>query len=274
MTEYILNHESSLRLGVFVSILLLMMAAEAIFPRKKRVMARGHRWRSNLLLIVIDSLFVRLLFPVVAVGFAAIAAQKNWGVFNLINFPFWLEVTLSIIILDMLIYWQHVAFHHIPFLWALHKVHHCDRDIDVTTGFRFHPVEIAISLSYKIAIIALLGVPILAVIIFEIILNACAMFNHSNVKLPLALDRVLRRFIVTPDMHRVHHSTIMPETNSNYGFNIPLWDRLFGSYTAQPAKGHDGMVIGLEEHQSNGPASLIWSLWLPVKAKKTLEKWI
>ena len=157
-----------------------------------------------------------------------------------------------------------------PLLWALHKVHHCNRDIDVTTGFKFHPAEIAISLSYKLALVALLGVLILAIIIFEIILNACAIFNHSNAKLPLALDKLLRRFIVTPDMHRVHHSTIMPETNSNYSFNISLWDKLFGSYTAQPSKGHDGMVIGLEEYQSNGPTSLIWSLWLPVKAKKTL----
>lgn len=274
MTDYILAHESSLRLGVFISILVLMMTVEAVFPRKKRVMGRGHRWISNLLLIVIDSLFVRLLFPIVAVGVAVIATEKNWGLFNLVDLPFWLEVTLSIIILDMLIYWQHVAFHHVPFLWALHKVHHCDRDIDVTTGFRFHPIEIGISLSYKLALVALLGASILAVIIFEIILNACAMFNHSNVKLPLGLDRILRRFIVTPDMHRVHHSTIMAETNSNYGFNISLWDRIFGSYTAQPSEGHDGMVIGLEEYQSDGPASLIWSLWLPLKAKKKLEKWI
>lgn len=274
MTDYILTHESSLRLAVFLSILLLMMTAEAVFPRKKRVMGRGHRWTSNLLLIVIDGLFVRLLFPIVAVGIAVLAAEKNWGVFNLIDLPIWLEVTLSIIILDMLIYWQHVASHHIPILWALHKVHHADRDIDVTTGSRFHPLEIGFSMGYKMLLVALLGAPVLAVIIFELILNGCAMFNHSNVKLPLAFDRILRRFIVTPDMHRVHHSTIVSETNSNYGFSLSLWDRIFGSYTAQPSQGHDGMVIGLEEYQTHGPASLAWSLWLPLKAKKTLEKWI
>ena len=274
MTDYILTHESSLRLAVFLSILLLMMTAEAVFPRKKRVMGRGHRWTSNLLLIVIDGLFVRLLFPIVAVGIAVLAAEKNWGVFNLIDLPIWLEVTLSIIILDMLIYWQHVASHHIPILWALHKVHHADRDIDVTTGSRFHPLEIGFSMGYKMLLVALLGAPVLAVIIFELILNGCAMFNHSNVKLPLAFDRILRRFIVTPAMHRVHHSTIVSETNSNYGFSLSLWDRIFGSYTAQPSQGHDGMVIGLEEYQTHGPASLAWSLWLPLKAKKTLEKWI
>ena len=274
MSDYILTHESSLRLGVFLSILLVMMVAEAMFPRKKRVMGRGRRWTSNLLLIVIDGLFVRLLFPIVAVGFAAVAVEKNWGLFNLVDLPVWLEVTVSIIILDMLIYWQHVASHHIPFLWSLHKVHHADRDIDVTTGSRFHPIEIGLSMGYKMLLVGLLGTPVLAVIIFELILNGCAMFNHSNVKLPLKFDRVLRRFIVTPDMHRVHHSTLVPETNSNYGFSLSLWDRLFRSYTAQPREGHEAMGIGLEEYQSNGPTSLTWSLWLPLKAQKALEKWI
>jgi len=274
MSDYILTHESGLRLGVFLSILLVMMAAEAMFPRKARVMGRGRRWTSNLLLIVIDGLFVRFVFPIVAVGVALIAVEREWGLFNLVDLPVWLEVTASIIILDMLIYWQHVASHHIPFLWSLHKVHHADRDIDVTTGSRFHPIEIGLSMGYKMLLVALLGAPVLAVIIFEIILNGCAMFNHSNVKLPLRFDRILRRFIVTPDMHRVHHSTRVSETNSNYGFSLSLWDRLFRSYTAQPREGHDDMVIGLEEYQSNGPASLTWSLWLPLKAQKALEKWI
>lgn len=275
MTDFILTHEGSVRLGAFASILILMMCAEAIFPRKERVLGRRRRWTSNLLLIVIDSLFVRLLFPIVAVGVAAIAAQNNWGLFNLLDFPVWLEIILTIIILDMLIYWQHVAFHHVPFLWAMHKVHHADRDIDVTTGLRFHPIEIGISLAYKLALVLLLGVPVIAVVIFEIILNGCAMFNHSNVRLSLKLDRVLRRFIVTPDMHRVHHSTIMSETNSNYGFNLSLWDRIFGSYTAQPSQGHDGMVIGLDEYQHSGPASLTWSLLLPLgKGLKTVRNWL
>lgn len=274
MTDFILENEASLRLGFFVSILLFMMLVEALFPRKRRALKRSHRWLSNFLLIVIDGLCVRLIFPIVAVGVAALSAQKGWGLFNYTDWPVWLEITLVIIILDMLIYWQHVAFHHVPFFWAFHKVHHVDRDIDVTTGFRFHPIEIVISLIYKMCLVMLLGVPILAVIIFEIILNGCAMFNHSNVKLPLSLDRVLRRFIVTPDMHRVHHSTIMPETNSNYGFNLSIWDRIFGSYTAQPRQGHDAMVIGLDEHQTSGPASLIWSLLLPFKAIKKIERWL
>lgn len=274
MTDFILTHEASLRLGVFLSILLLMMCAEALFPRKARAMARSRRWTSNLLLIVIDGLFVRLLFPIVAVGIAIIAADNNWGLFNLIDLPIWLEIVLAIIILDMLIYWQHVASHHIPFLWAMHKVHHADRDIDVTTGSRFHPIEIGLSMAYKMALVVILGAPVLAVILFELILNGCAMFNHSNVKLPLSFDRVLRRFIVTPDMHRVHHSTVVSETNSNYGFSLSLWDRIFGSYTAQPSKGHDNMVIGLEEYQTRGPASLTWSLWLPFKAKKKFETWL
>ena len=274
MTDFILTHETCIRLGVFVSILLLMMSAEALFPRKTRVMGRTHRWTSNLLLIVIDGLFVRLLFPIVAVGVAIIAADKNWGLFNILDLPMWLEITLTIIILDMMIYWQHVASHHIPFLWAMHKVHHADRDIDVTTGSRFHPIEIALSMLYKMALVVILGAPVLAVILFELILNGCAMFNHSNVKLPIRLDRVLRRFIVTPDMHRVHHSTIVRETNSNYGFSLSLWDRIFRSYTAQPKDGHDGMVIGLEEHQNPGPKSLSWSLFLPFKSSKKLESWL
>ena len=275
MSDFILTYEDSLRLGIFISILLVMMSAEALFPRKDRVLDRAHRWTSNLLLIVIDGLFVRLLFPIVAVGVSVIAAERNWGLFNMLDLPIWLEITLAIIILDMMIYWQHVASHHIPFLWALHKVHHADRDIDVTTGSRFHPIEIGLSMLYKMALVVILGAPVLAVIIFEIILNGCAMFNHSNVKLPIGFDRVLRRFIVTPDMHRVHHSTIVAETNSNYGFSLSLWDRIFSSYTAQPSKGHDGMVIGLEEYQDAGPASLTWSLLLPIgKGLKTVRNWL
>lgn len=274
MGDIILNHEASIRLGVFIGILLTMMSLEAFFPRKTRVMSRAQRWTSNLLLIVIDGLFVRLLFPVVAVGVAVIASQKGWGLFNIVDLPMWLEIVIAIMLLDMMIYWQHVASHHFPVLWALHKVHHADRDIDVTTGSRFHPIEIGLSMIYKMALVLLLGAPMLAVIIFEIILNACAMFNHSNVKLPLGFDRILRRFIVTPDMHRVHHSTIVAETNSNYGFSLSLWDRIFRSYIAQPVQGHDGMTIGLEEYQTPGPASLSWSLWLPIKPLKRLEKWL
>ena len=274
MTDFILNNETTLRLGVFLSIMITMMAAEAIFPRKTRIMGRAHRWLSNLLLIIIDGLFVRLVFPIVAVGIAALCFENGWGLLNLTDWRLWLEITLAIIVLDMMIYWQHVATHHIPFLWALHKVHHADRDIDVTTGSRFHPIEIGLSLIYQMGLVILLGAPVLAVIIFEIILNGCAMFNHSNVKLPLRFDRIMRRFIVTPDMHRVHHSTVISETNSNYGFSLSLWDRLFGSYIDQPSKGHNDMIIGLEDYQTSGPASLSWSLLLPFKSVKRLEKWL
>lgn len=274
MTDFILNNETNFRLGVFLSILLLMMTMEALFPRKARVLGRRHRWFSNLLLIIIDGIFVRLLFPIVGVGMAAVSLEKGWGLFNYTEWPLWVEITLAITLLDVAIYWQHVASHHIPILWSLHKVHHVDRDIDVTTGSRFHPVEIALSMAYKICLVLLLGAPILAVIIFELILNGCAMFNHSNVKLPLRIDSKLRRFIVTPDMHRVHHSTMVSETNSNYGFSLSLWDRIFKTYIAQPSKGHKGMLIGLEEYQTSGPASLTWSLILPFKSVKKLEKWL
>ena len=274
MTDFILTYEGGLRLGVFAIILILMMGAEALFPRKKRVLGRAHRWSSNLLLVFIDGLFVRLLFPIVAVGAAAIAANKGWGVFNVVDLPIWLEIIIVIIILDMMIYWQHVASHHIPFLWALHKVHHSDRDIDVTTGARFHPIEIGLSMLYKMALVVILGAPVIAVILFELVLNGCAMFNHSNVRLPLGVDRVMRRFIVTPDMHRVHHSAVVAETNSNFGFSLSLWDRVFSSYTAQPSKGHDDMIIGLEDYQDAGPASLTWSLLLPLgKGVKTVRNW-
>ena len=274
MSDFVLNHEASLRMGVFISILLLMMGAEALFPRKNRALGRTHRWVSNLLIVIIDSIFVRLLFPIVAVGVAALSVKNGWGLLNMTPLPDWLEILLALILLDMAIYWQHVAFHRIPFFWSFHKVHHVDRDIDVTTGLRFHPIEIVFSLAYKLAVVLVLGAPVLAVILFEIILNGCAMFNHSNVKLPLSVDRVLRRFIVTPDMHRVHHSIHMRETNSNYGFSLSLWDRIFKSYIDQPKAGHDDMVIGLEEHQTKAPASLSWSLLLPIKSIRKMENWL
>ena len=274
MSDFVLNHEASLRMGVFISILLLMMGVEALFPRKNRALGRTHRWVSNLLIVIIDSIFVRFLFPIVAVGVAALSVKNGWGLLNMTPLPDWLEIVVALILLDMAIYWQHVAFHRIPFFWSFHKVHHVDRDIDVTTGLRFHPIEIVFSLAYKLAVVLVLGAPVLAVILFEIILNGCAMFNHSNVKLPLSVDRVLRRFIVTPDMHRVHHSIHMHETNSNYGFSLSLWDRIFKSYIDQPKAGHDDMVIGLEEHQTKAPASLSWSLLLPIKSIRKMENWL
>ena len=274
MTDLIITHEPYLRFGVFVSVLFLMIIAETVLPKKARTLPRAHRWLTNFLFVAVDTIFVRLLFPIVAVGVAIIATEENWGLFNLTALPIWIEVFLAIIVLDMMIYWQHVASHHIPVLWRMHKVHHADRDIDVTTGSRFHPIEIGLSMGYKMLLVVLLGPPVLAVILFEIILNGCAMFNHSNIKLPVKADRVLRWFIVTPDMHRIHHSTKMTETNSNFGFSLSLWDRLFGSYIQEPEKGHDGMKIGLSEYQDKAPASLIWSLVLPFKSVKQFKTWL
>jgi len=261
----IINDElqATIRLSVFLGTFALMALLEFILPKKERALPRGKRWLTNWSLVVINSVSMRFLIPVLAVSVAQYVNQSGWGLLNLVDLPFWLDCVIAIIALDMLIYWQHVASHHLPVLWRFHKVHHADRDIDVTTGARFHPIEIGLSMLYKFVCIAVIGAPIMAVFIFEVVLNASAMFNHSNVRLSKGLDSVLRKFIVTPDMHRVHHSIIVPETNSNYGFFLSAWDRLFSSYIAQPAKGHDGMTIGLEEYQDTQPASLIWSLKIP-----------
>ncbi len=268
MSEFILTHETALRLGIFAAALLLLIVAEAIFPRKARSQPRPRRWLANLSLVIIDTVTLRLALPVLAAGAAIYAQSRGWGLFYQTALPAWLEVTLAMILLDLALYWQHVATHKIPILWRLHKVHHTDRDIDVTTGSRFHPLEILLSMIYKIALVMMLGAPVLAVILFEIILNGCAMFNHANLRLPKVIDHVLRKFIVTPDMHRVHHSVRPEETHSNFGFSISLWDHLFGTYRAQPKAGHEAMVIGLPEYQSREPSSLLWSLLLPFKAIK------
>ncbi|WP_371396695.1 sterol desaturase family protein [Fretibacter rubidus] len=265
MTETLLNNETYIRLGVFAGLLVVLLLAEAVWPRKNRVESRVARWRTNIALTVIDGIALRVFVPLAAVGTAAWAAKNGWGLFNVINLPALAAIIISVIILDMLIYWQHVATHKIPLLWRLHKVHHADRDIDVTTGVRFHPVEICLSMVYKMVCVLALGAPVAAVIIFELILNGCALFNHANLRLPKPVDRVLRLFIVTPDMHRVHHSTLPDETNSNYGFSLSLWDRLFGSYIDQPSAGHNAMKIGLSEYQDNNPHKFLWSLSLPFK---------
>jgi len=249
---------------VFVAVLVLMLLLEGLFPRKKRVQPRETRWFTNIGIVVIDSLLVRLLLPVAAIGTAEFASAKNWGLFNLIDLPVWFEIVIAILILDCLIYWQHVASHYFPILWRVHQVHHLDRDIDTTTGIRFHPIEILLSMLYKMVCVLLLGPAALAVFLFEVILNASAMFNHANLSLPLKLDRFLRTIIVTPDMHRVHHSVRPNETNSNYGFNLSIWDRMFGSYIPQPEDGHGDMVIGLSEVQDDKPSSLLWTLMRPV----------
>ncbi len=246
MTEWITANEAALRLGFFLGILLLLGIAEALLPRRQRLLTRLQRWTSNLGIVVINTVLLRLLFPAAAVGMALFAQSAGWGVFNTFELPFWIAVLVSVLVLDFMIWLQHVMVHAVPALWRLHRVHHADLDFDVTTGLRFHPLEIILSMGIKFAVIAVLGPPVLAVILFEILLNATSMFNHSNLRLPLGLDRVLRLFVVTPDMHRVHHSVADDETNSNFGFNLPWWDRLFGTYKAQPREGHEGMTIGID----------------------------
>ena len=267
--EFLSENESAIRFGVFTIVLAGMAVLETLFPRKARLQNRKARWVTNLGLIVIDTIALRLALPIVAMGAASMADARGWGLFNLIALPVWAEILFAVVLLDMLIYWQHVASHHIPLLWRLHKVHHADRDMDVTTGVRFHPAEIVLSMIYKIICIFLIGPAVVAVFLFEILLNACAMFNHANVRLPLWLDRPLRLFIVTPDMHRVHHSVRERETNSNYGFSLSLWDRLFGSYIAEPKDGHDAMSIGLSDYQTAGPSGLLWTLSLPFRGRLT-----
>ncbi|MBC8269126.1 MAG: sterol desaturase family protein [Rhodospirillaceae bacterium] len=214
-------------------------------PRRQRSLGRWQRWPSNLGIVVLNTGLMRVLFPVAAVAMAVNVSASGWGLFNMIELPLWLEVILAVALLDAAIYLQHVMFHAVPVLWRLHRMHHADLDYDVTTGARFHPVEIILSMLIKLAVVSVLGASPVAVIIFEVLLNATAMFNHGNIRLNLALDGVLRLFIVTPDMHRVHHSVIQSETNSNFGFNMPWWDRLFGTYQAQPEAGHDKMTIGI-----------------------------
>jgi len=264
----IASYENFIRIGVFAGVLAIMATLEALLPRKKRTQGRGHRWFANLGLVAIDSVTVRLLGPITALGAAEFASGKGWGLFAFVDLPVAIEIVAAVILLDLAIYGQHVASHRFSILWRFHKVHHADRDIDVTTGTRFHPVEIVLSMLYKCLIVLLLGPAIVAVFIFEVILNATAMFNHSNVKLPAWLDRSIRTVLVTPDMHRVHHSVIRRETDSNYGFSLSLWDKLFRTYIPQPKAGHDGMLIGLSEYQSPRPSHLGWCLSLPFRSSK------
>ena len=264
LEDTLLVQEPLIRSVFFFGILGIMALWERLSPSRRLSVSKPLRWGSNLGLVVLNTVLLRAGFPLAAVGFAAIAAEQGWGLLNVVALPGWLAILLSVMALDLVIYWQHVMFHALPTLWRLHKVHHADRDFDVTTGLRFHPVEIFLSMGIKIAAIALLGAPPVAVLIFEVLLNATAMFNHGNVSLPRSVDRLLRWVVVTPDMHRIHHSVIVQETNSNYGFNLPWWDYLFGTYRARPAKGNQGMTIGLTEYQNTlRVAQLPWVLLLP-----------
>jgi sterol desaturase/sphingolipid hydroxylase (fatty acid hydroxylase superfamily) len=245
--DWIVSNELPVRLGFFFGIFAVVAVWEILSPRRKLTVPKGLRWANNLGLIFLNSLVLRLLFPAAAVGVAILAQQQAWGLLNYYQLPFMLSVIVAVVAMDFVIYLQHVMLHALPVLWRLHRVHHADLDFDVTTGARFHTLEIILSMLIKFATITVLGPPVIAVVIFELLLNAIAMFNHGNIYMPGKIDRVLRLFVVTPDMHRVHHSVHAPLTNSNFGFNLPWWDRLFGTYVAQPPEGHLEMEFGLDD---------------------------
>lgn len=243
------NVEMIVRLSCFLGVLIAMAVWELFAPRRVLKVGKTGRWLSNLALVVINTIAARIALPITAVAAAMFVESRQWGLLHLVDWPMWVEVVLAVLVFDLAIYLQHVMFHAVPLLWRLHKVHHADMDIDVTTGLRFHTLEILLSAFIKLAVVAVLGPPAMAVVLFEVLLNATSMFNHSNISLPIWIDRIVRCVVVTPDMHRVHHSVIRRETNSNFGFNLPWWDFLLGTYLAQPSKGHDQMDIGLSEYR-------------------------
>ena len=270
MESWILSQEGALRFVIFLAVLVVMSALEALFPRRARSQTRSARWVTNIGMLAAATLLVRLLAlaaPLFAgIAAAAFATDRGWGLFHQVGFDGWGTVLAGIVLLDFAIWAQHWATHRIPLLWRLHRVHHGDRDLDATSALRFHPLEIAFSLLLKVAFVLALGLPVLAVLLFEILLNACAMFNHANLALPGWLDRMLRPVIVTPDMHRVHHSVHRDEHDTNYGFCLSVWDRLFRTYTPQPRGGHQGMALGLTGPQGEASEKLAASLIRPFEA--------
>ncbi len=255
--------ETVIRFGTFLGVFAILATVEVFAPRRRLTTSKRRRWFANLTIVALNPLSVAWVYPVLPIGVALLASEQGWGLLNQLALPYWLEVLIGVVALDFVVYAQHVMHHAIPLLWRLHMMHHADLDLDMTTGIRFHPIEILVSIAIKLAAVAALGAPPLAVLIFEVVLNATAMFNHSNIRIPEKVDRVLRLIVVTPDMHRVHHSVIIRETNSNYGFSIPWWDRLLGTYKAQPAKGHTDMVIGLSQFRDPQKLSLPRLLILP-----------
>lgn len=252
--------EDIIRLFFFVGILAVVAVWEMIAPRRSLTDSKGRRWFANLCLAGINTATTRFVLPA---GMAIMTRERGWGILNTPHLPLWSKIVLAVVALDFVIYLQHVLFHHVPILWRLHRMHHTDLDIDVTTGNRFHPVEIVLSACIKLAAVALIGAPAVAVVVFEVVLNATSQFNHGNIRIPVSFDRYLRLFVVTPDMHRVHHSVIPRETNSNFGFNLPWWDRLCGTYRPQPAEGHEGMTIGLNEFRNPARLTLFHLLAQP-----------
>jgi sterol desaturase/sphingolipid hydroxylase (fatty acid hydroxylase superfamily) len=271
-----MENEAAIRLGFFFGVFLLVALWELLSPRRFLTTSKPIRWLSNMGVVAIDTLAVRVIFPIIGIHIAIKAQEKGWGLLNVIDLPEWLSILIGILVLDLIVYLQHVMFHAVPILWQLHMMHHADLDYDVTTGLRFHPIEIIISMIIKMTAIAALGPSVFTVIIFEIVLNAAAMFNHGNLKLPFNVDKYLRLLVVTPDMHRVHHSVTIRETNSNFGFNFPWWDRMFGTYRAQPSAGHEGMAIGLSQFRDPKQNTLHWMLALPFIGKPgsySINRW-
>jgi sterol desaturase/sphingolipid hydroxylase (fatty acid hydroxylase superfamily) len=260
-----MSGEGYIRLGCFLAVSLAMAGWEFACVRRPRIVSRVLRWPANLGILLLDTALVRLLFASLPLAIAVKTQEQGWGLLNAYHLPFWMKVTFGVILLDFVIYLQHVMFHAVPVLWRLHMMHHADLDFDFTTGGRFHPIEILLSMGIKTAAVAALGPPPLAFLLFEVLLNATSMFNHGNVSFHPAVDGVLRVIVVTPDMHRVHHSVIRGETNSNFGFNLPWWDRIGGTYRDRPAAGHDGMTIGLVQFQEEKRQTLPWLLMLPFR---------
>ena len=268
--QFVMSHEPQIRMGFFVGIFALVALWELAAPRRVLKLSRKQRWTANLGIVLLNTVIVRVAFPVAAVGMAALSVDKSWGLLNNFDVPFWLAVPLAVVAMDFVIWLQHVMVHAVPALWRLHRVHHADLDYDLTTGARFHPIEIVLSMGIKFATITLLGAPVLAVVVFEVLLSACAMFNHGNIRLPERVDRALRWFIVTPDMHRVHHSVEADESTSTFGFTLTWWDRLFGTYREQPRAGQLGMTIGIHDHTDpHEVARLPGMLLLPFKGEVT-----
>jgi sterol desaturase/sphingolipid hydroxylase (fatty acid hydroxylase superfamily) len=267
MATFLLRHEPTVRLGVFLGIFAIIAVWELATPRRTLRVRKALRWTHNLALTMLNVVLVRAALPVAAIGVAALAAERGMGLLNLFHVPHLLAIPLSVLALDLVIYLQHRMFHAIPLFWRLHRVHHADLDFDVTTGARFHPIEIGLSMLIRFAVILALGPPAVAVLIFEILLNASSMFNHGNVRIPATIERVLRWVVVTPDMHRVHHSIEPRETNSNFGFSLPWWDRLFGTYRAEPQAGHEAMTIGIAQFRSPRELRLDWMLLQPFRSE-------
>jgi len=268
MNMFIIDNELFVRLGFFFGVFFAMATWEIISPRRSLNQSKSIRWFHNLTVTALNSILVRFIFPTAAVGIALLSTERRWGLFNNLRIPQLTSGVLAILILDLAIYIQHALFHKISVFWRLHKMHHTDLDVDVTTGTRFHPIEIILSMAIKMLVVVIIGAPVWSVVAFEVLLNATSMFNHSNVFINRRIDRILRLFVVTPDMHRVHHSVIIIETDSNFGFNLPWWDRIFHTYRDQPVSGHTSMPLGLANYRDKKWLTLPWMLMVPFSNKE------